>query len=143
MPIDGGAVEASWVVRTPDGRAIGSCECADPAIARVRIVLEGVSAEVKGQRPCDGRSACEFACQRQTGATPFDIPPGTYAISLTPTDAAGQDLLEAAAGRNPVRAPAPILREVVRGQPTQLETHLLVAPCAQACSGDSQGKACR
>jgi hypothetical protein len=133
VSIDGGAVEASWVVRTDDGRAITDCQCSDPRIASVRFELEGASAAVKGARPCDGRSSCEFSCQRQTGATPFDIPPGFYLISLVPVDAAGQDLTALAPGSR-VQTPAPILREVVQGQPTQLDALALVGKCASSCS---------
>jgi hypothetical protein len=132
VSIDGGAVEASWVVRTDDGRAITDCQCSDPQIASVRMHLEGTSAGVKGALPCQGRSTCQFSCQRHTGTTPFDIPPGFYLISLVPVDAAGQDLTMAA-GR-PVQTPAPILREVVQGQPTQLDALALVGKCASSCS---------
>src|SRR4051794_7980346 len=108
VPIDGGAVEASWVLRTEDGRAISSCSCVDPPIAAVRFTLVGASGEVEGRLPCSDQAACQFSCQRQTGATPFDIPPGFYLISLVPVDAAGQALTT-------VRTPAPVLREVVKG----------------------------
>src|SRR5437773_534060 len=83
VPIDGGSVEASWVLRTGDGQAITQCECSDPQIASVRLTLAGVSGDVKGSSPCKDRTACQFSCQRHTGATPFDIPPGFYLISLT------------------------------------------------------------
>src|SRR5437016_2283904 len=93
--IDGGAVEVSWVVRSTDGRAITDCSCADPPIAKVRINLLGVNGDIDGTQPCEApanRAACEFPCQRQTGATPFNIKPGhvgsdgqlpQYQISLT------------------------------------------------------------
>jgi hypothetical protein len=135
VPIDGGAVEASWVLRTDDGRAITTCECADPLIAGVRLALVGASGAVKDSRPCEGRGSCQFSCQRHTGATPFDIPPGFYLISLTPVDAMGQDLALVQPPRN-VQTPAPVLREVVKGQPTQLDALALVGKCAPACSGN-------
>ena len=62
VSIDGGAVEASWVVRTDDGRAITDCQCSDPRIASVRFELEGASGAVKGALPCQGRTSCEFSC---------------------------------------------------------------------------------
>src|SRR5450631_282705 len=70
VKIDGGSVEISWVVIAPDGRGITDCGCADPAIAKVRLslVLDGVDA-------CAGQAQCDFPCQRQSGATPFDIKP--------------------------------------------------------------------
>ena len=133
VSIDGGAVEASWVVRTEDGRAITDCQCSDPQIANVRFELVGALGAVEGALPCQGRSSCQFSCQRHTGATPFDIPPGFYLISLVPVDAAGQDLTMLAAGSR-VQTPAPILREVVQGQPTQLDALALVGKCASSCS---------
>jgi hypothetical protein len=138
VPIDGGAVEASWVVRTDDGRAITNCSCSDPQIASVRLRLVGASAEVKGIMPCQDRSSCQFSCQRQTGATPFDIPPGFYLISLVPVDAAGQDLT-ALEPPQQVLTPAPVLREVVKGQPTQLDALSIVGKCAPSCSGNQNG----
>ena len=132
--IDGGAVEASWVVRTADGLAITQCGCSDPRIVDVRLTLVGASGDVQGTTPCQGRTACQFSCQRHTGATPFDIPPGFYLISLTPVDAAGQDLTAATPGHAAVQTPAPVLREVVNGQPTQLDALAIVTGCASTCS---------
>src|SRR2546423_535411 len=130
--IDGGAVEVSWVVRSTDGRAITDCSCATPAIAKVRIDLLGVNGDIDGTAPCAGRSSCEFPCQRQTGSTPFDIRPGKpgsdgklpqYQISLIALGADDEQL-------SSVESPAPILRTVVPGQPTEVEAFLLVAQCA-------------
>src|SRR5688572_8537112 len=134
VSIDGGAVEASWVVRTDDGRAITDCSCSDPLIASVRLQLVGASGDVKGAAPCQGRTSCQFSCQRHTGATPFDIPPGFYLISLVAVDAAGQDL-------STLQTPAPVLREVVKGQPTQLDALAIVGKCAPSCSGN-QNRVC-
>jgi hypothetical protein len=140
VPIDGGAVEASWVVRSKEGRAIGDCGCADPAIASVRITLVGERpAAVMGTRPCDGRNDCLFSCARHTGATPFDIPPGSYLISLTPVGVSGEDL---PADETGVLRPAAITRDVVRGQPTQLDAFQLVAACAPNCSGANKNEVC-
>jgi hypothetical protein len=141
LAVDGGSVEASWVVRSEDGRAITDCSCADPAIASVRIALVGDSGAVKGTEPCLGRTQCEFACHRHTGATPFDIPPGSYLITLTPLDAAGQAIPKADPPAG-VQRPDQILREVVRGQPTQLDAFQLVARCAADCAGANEGKVC-
>lgn len=140
VPIDGGAVEASWVVRTDDGRAITDCQCSDPQIASVRLKLVGASGGVKGNVPCQDRGSCQFSCQRHTGATPFDIPPGFYLISLVPVDASGQDLTALAPPRQ-VQTPAPVLREVVKGQPTQLDALAIVGKCASSCSGN-QNRVC-
>ncbi len=135
-------MEASWVVRTADGRAIADCACSDPQIVAVRFTLVGDSAPVSGLTPCSGRAECGFPCDRHTGATPFDIPPGSYLISLTPVNAAGEDLTQPGADRGQVETPAPVLREVVRGKPTQLDAFQLRAKCAQSCAGSNQSKVC-
>jgi hypothetical protein len=132
--IDGGAVEVSWVVRSADGQAITDCSCADPPIAQVKLDLVGVGPTIGGTRPCDNRAQCVFACQLQTGSTPFDIPetPGgeMYEISVT---AVGTDGAEIPGDQ--VMSPAPILRSVSRGQPTEVEAFLLVARCGCGSSG--------
>jgi hypothetical protein len=134
IPIDGGAVEISWVVRSADGRAITDCGCSDPPIARVRLHLVGRGGAIQDTRPCDGRSQCEFSCQRQTGSTPFDIketqPGESYDVSVVAVGNDGLDLTG-------VTTPAPISRAVTRGQPTEVEAFLLVTQCASACLNQS------
>jgi len=134
VSIDGGAVELSWIVIAPDGRGITNCDCADPAIAKVRLVLRGVGGTLDGATPCAGKAQCDFSCRRQTGATPFDIPPTgpgeSYAVSVVAVDAAGNEVPQSS-----ILTPAPILRQVVRGQPTEVEALTLVAPCASSCNG--------
>jgi hypothetical protein len=123
--VDGGAVEVSWVVHA-DGRAITDCSCANPVIASVRIQMVGQGGAIQGLMPCAGRAQCVFGCQRQTGATPFDIPETSadeqYAISLVAMGQNGEDLPQ-------VVTPAPILRSVVRGQPTEVDAMVLQAGC--------------
>ena len=93
VPVDGGAVEANWVVRSADGRAINDCGCTDPRIIFVRLNLLGVSPPaIKDTQPCKDRVECGFGCQSQTGTSRFDIPPGSYLMAVTPTDAVGYDL---------------------------------------------------
>ena len=95
VPINGGAVEISWVVISPSGGGITDCSCADPAIAKVRLVLVGVGGAIAGTTPCAGKAQCDFPCQNQTGATHFDIPPTgpgeSYEISVV---AVGNDGVE-------------------------------------------------
>jgi hypothetical protein len=147
VPADGGAVEASWVIRS-EGRAVSECGCADPAIAKVRFRIVGVEPEaIAGADWCAGRTSCDFSCARQTGVTPFAIPAGLYAISVTALGVEGEDLTEAPpagpAPRNVARVPtAPILRKVVEGQPTQLDAFVIEAGCAPVCSGGEDGKVC-
>ena len=138
VQISGGAVEVSWVVHA-NGRAITDCTCSDPEIAKVRINLVGQGGAIQGTTPCAGQAKCEFACQRQTGATPFDIPETSgdemYEISVVAVGTAGQDLPQ-------VQTPAAILRTVERGQPTEVEAFLLDAGCATACGGMNVSGVC-
>jgi len=146
VQINGGAVEVSWVVHA-NGRAITDCSCAvaptadvgAPPIAGVRIEIVGQHGAIDGARPCAGRAQCQFACQRQTGATPFDIPEThggeMYAISVVAMDKDGADLPG-------IAAPAPILRTIVRGQPTEVEAFLFEAGCAKACQGMNKTSVC-
>lgn len=148
VQINGGAVEVSWAVHA-NGRAITDCACAvapnaDPnappqPIANVRIEIAGHHGAIDGTRPCAGRSQCQFACQRQTGATPFDIPETQgdeiYAISVVAVGADGADLPG-------IKAPAPILRTVVRGQPTEVDAFLFEAACAMGCDGMNNSAVC-
>jgi hypothetical protein len=137
VEIDGGAVEASWLVVAADGHAITRCSCADPEIVSVRLKLvrpnDDPMAAAAGPDACEGRPSCQFSCERRTGATPFDIPAGSYLMSLVAVDAAGQDLTVVDPSGKRIVAPAPVLRDVVRGQPTQLDALPLVAGCAPRC----------
>lgn len=142
--IDGGAVEISWVVRSTDGRAITDCTCADPQIGYVRLDLVGVGGDIDGTTPCKDRTSCEFPCQRQTGTTPFDIKQGhpgsdgqlpQYQIRLIALDANRNEV-------SGVQSPAPILRSVVLGQPTEVEAFLLVARCSTDCAGTNTSGVC-
>ena len=138
VPINGGAVEISWVVISPSGGGITDCSCADPAIAKVRLVLVGKGGAIAGATPCAGQAQCDFPCQNQTGATHFDIPPTgpgeSYEISVV---AVGNDglAIPQTAIMTPA-TPAPILLQVSQGQPTEVNAFTLVAPCAAACSGN-------
>jgi hypothetical protein len=142
VQIDGGAIEANWVVRTYDGRAMDGCDCADPAIARIRFIVSTVTASgTVGSDVCAGRAECEFSCNSQRGATPFFVPAARYAISLSAIGAAG-DAVPTLGGTTGVRLQAPILRDVVYGQPTQLEAFAIEANCADRCGGDRTTQAC-
>jgi len=103
VPINGGAFEADWVLFDDQGRAISDCGCSDPPLARVafQIVGTGRYGSEKGAMPCAGKATCVFSCQRHTGATPFDIPPGEYAFSLVALDEDGASLAGPACGTPP------------------------------------------
>jgi hypothetical protein len=124
------------VVRTHEGGAITDCACSDPLIARVRLDLVGAAGAVVGTTPCQGQAECRFSCQRHTGTTPFNIPPGSYLMKLVPLDALGQDLVTGSPD-DMVQAPAPVRRDVSQGQPTQLDAFALVSGCASSCSANA------
>ena len=140
VEINGGAVEVSWVIRSRAGSAITDCGCASPSIATVRLRLVRVGGPLAGDTPCANQAQCDFPCPRQTGSTPFNIPEtvGTekYEVSVVAVGADGNPLPE-------VLTPAPILREVVRGQPTEVESMQLVANCATECLMNSSGVCAR
>ncbi len=138
VKINGGAVEISWVVISPSGGGINDCSCADPPIAKVRLVLYGKGGTIEGTTPCAGQAQCDFPCQNQTGATQFDIPPTgpgeSYSVSVVTV---GNDGIEIPQTEIMTPAtPAPILLQVSNGQPTEVDAFTLVAPCSLACSGN-------
>lgn len=138
VTIDGGAVEASWTVRTPDGRG-SSCGCSLPRIVTMRFeVVRRLADGTRGPDACAGKSSCAFACDTDgsTGTTKFDIPPGDYEISVVPFAADGADLRPSVAA-NPQR------RVVTDGQVTQLDNFLVEARCALECGGDDTTRSCK
>ncbi len=135
VDINGGAVEVAWAVFTRDGRAISDCACADPSIAYVRLNL--VSEAAAAAQPCTGLDACRFGCNRKIGATPFMIQPGRYLMSLVAVGADGADLADGV-----VESPAPQSRDVVFGQPTELEAYTLHTNCSMQCNSTDLTKPC-
>ena len=96
-----------------------------------------------GYRPCAGQAQCDFPCQRQTGSTAFDIratqPGETYEISVVAVDSSGRRR----SPTDPVMTPAPILRSVMPGQPTETEAFQLVADCSAECGMNGSGVCAR
>ncbi len=143
VKIDGGAIEASWVLRTFDGRAVSGCECSDPEITRVRFVAVTIdSAGNAGADACAGQVGCEFSCASQRGATPFFLPEARYAVSVQAIDRMGAPV-PATGTAGGVRLQAPILRDVAFGQPVQLEAFAIEVSCAAVCGGVDATRACR
>jgi hypothetical protein len=155
VKIDGGAVEVSWVVRSQTGAAITDCSCAQPAISTVRLVLvldvagspadsgsPSDSGSPTDYRPCSNQAQCDFPCQRQTGATAFDIRPTqaneSYEISVIGVDSTG-----AVIATTDLMTPAPILRSVMTGQATVTEAFELVARCSPECMMNGSGVCAR
>jgi hypothetical protein len=144
VSIDGGAIEASWDIHAMDGRGISDCSCTCPEITQVRF---SVVPAAGGADLCLGKAVCQFPCRAKHGATPFDIPPGAYAVSLVPLGADGQDLTGAIAGdagaECSVRSGvAPTLRTVGKGQLTQMNGVLIQAGCALVCGGSDSTRVC-
>lgn len=140
VSIDGGAVEASWQTMTHDGRAITNCGCTCPPMPKVRLQLLPVAG---GSDPCVGRAACQFSCNQESGATRFDIPPGSYAVSLVPVGADGNDIPSGAVGTCSARAGIdPVVRDVVQGRVTQLDTMTVLTDCASECGGSNNNLVC-
>lgn len=142
VEMNGGAIEISWLVRTVGGSPIIDCGCADPQISAVRLVVVGRMGRLDGTTPCAGQARCDFPCQRRTGSTAFDIAPTEgperYEISVVALDFDGQEI-----PKERVMPPAPILREVVFGQPTEVEAFQLVAPCHAECGMNGSGVCAR
>jgi len=142
VKIEGGAVEISWVVRSQAGSAIADCGCASPPIAKVRLILVGMGGAIDGQMPCEGQAQCDFPCARQTGSTAFNIQEThgdeRYAVSVVALGTDGSEI-----PKEVVDHPASILREVVRGQPTEVESMQLVANCATECLMNASGVCAR
>lgn len=140
VPIDGGAVEANWVVVTYDGRTISNCGCTCPPIDKIRLKLIPFDGSID---ICAGRASCQFACGANSGATRFDIPPGSYTISLVPVGMDGNDIVTGEADMCSARAGAdPFVRDVVGGQVTQLDAIMILASCAAECGGADNNKVC-
>lgn len=140
VPIEGGAVEASWVVVTQDGRGISDCGCTCPAVAKTRVALVPLDG---GADPCAGRESCMFSCNAKSGATRFDIPPGTYAISVVPVGADGVDLTNGEVGSCSAGPGAsPVVRQVISGRVTSLDAMTVLAGCAAECGGANNTRVC-
>jgi hypothetical protein len=107
---------------------------------KVRIRLVPVAG---GSDPCAGQAACQFSCDQGSGATRFDIPPGSYAVSVVPVGADGNDIPTGAVGTCSARAGIdPVVREVVQGRVTQLDATTVLTDCAAECGGSDNNKVC-
>jgi hypothetical protein len=138
VDIDGGAVEARWDLQyggedcTPPGGGDPLCvrgnriSCARGKVGFVELSLDPLRGS---DDPCDREGTpCRFSCEPLIGTTRFFIPEGDYSISLQVRDPAGT-LLGPADG---VAVPAPIVRQVLEGQLTNLNVNLIIV---QACDG--------
>jgi hypothetical protein len=118
VAIDGGAVELAWTVRTEDARRT---DCATQGIATVNLCLRGCDVVVNGA--CTGTTQCpllSFPCDRSHGATDFSISPGRKELWITASCASGQTA--------DVQVPESIIRDVSKGEVTQLNALLISVP---------------
>ena len=125
VAVDGGAVEAGWDLRFPDGRRTDdngdSVSCGKTGLVQMALALIPVSGVTTD--PCAAIESCRFPCSSQgVGTTDFQIPPGEYAISLEVLDAGGAPL----GPESGIVSPGPVVREVVLGQITSLNVNLII-----------------
>ncbi len=117
VDINGGAVELSWSLRTDTGM---ERTCAQTAIVQVSLCMRDCDTP-----PCDGVQTCPtaFECDRLRGATQFDIPPGRKEITIRP---------DCARGPARVVVPPPLVRDIVKGDVTELNALLITVPSVGA-----------
>ena len=116
VDVSGGAVEARWDLRDPNGVRID--QCAATPVAALRFVLTPLGG---GNDPCASEPSCRFACDLKTGATHFVIPPGDYAVVLLALGASGNAL-----GPPGVVVPEPVTRSVQTGKVPDLSVNLII-----------------
>ena len=114
VDVDGGAVELSWSLRTPDGNA-NSCEAAD--IEQVRICWAEAEQDVS---LCPNFRA--FDCREERGFSRFEILPGETSFVVEPLCAGGT-----APDPLTFEVPSPLLRQVDSGRVVTLGALLIIA----------------
>jgi hypothetical protein len=123
--IDGGAVELSWEIRTPDARTT-SCDLRSGDqdfvdFSQVRVCWEPVVPDRELTLACDLRA--EFACEAEHGVSGFEIEPGPTAFWIEPLcDGTGSP-----PPSSHYEVPAPIVRDVAKGAIITLSALLIVA----------------
>lgn len=138
VEIDGGAVEARWDLQyggedcTPSGASEPLCvrgnriSCERGNVGFIELKLDPLRGS---DDPCDREGdPCRFSCGPLIGTTRFFIPEDDYSISLQVRDPAGA-LLGPTDG---VAVPAPIVRQVLDGELTNLNVNLIIV---QGCNG--------
>ena len=119
--IDGGAIEASWDVRTVDGN---DTQCGDAGVSRVqlwwRIERDDGAITVRNE---------SFPCKDERGVTGFDLPPGPAELWLEPVCADGVAPLEGT-----YEGPTPIVRTITQGEVITLDTQLLQVTSTRDCA---------
>jgi hypothetical protein len=131
VAVNGGAVELAWTVRTEDGRPV--VNPATQGIASVRLCLQDCA--VMDGSLCTGETLCPFQTfpfDRFRGATDFAIAPGRKKlwITLGCTDSQVTAV---------VTVPEPLLREVTKGDVTELNALLISVPSEGPACGQGNG----
>ena len=126
VAVNGGAIELAWTVRTT---AADTADCDTQKIATVGLYV--APCDDGGLEGCAGPDAPAspfqaFSCGRGRGSTDFSIAPGRKKIWIAAFCADGS-----AAS---VTVPEPILRDVAKGEVTELNALLISVPSVgQAC----------
>ena len=124
VDVRGGAVEAGWDLRYPDGRRTDAddnyIDCARSRLGRMALALTPSGG---GDDPCAGQAYCEFGCSNLGfGTTEFAIPQGEYAIVLEVLDPAGKVLMPA----DGIVGPGAMVRQILTGEITSLSVNLII-----------------
>ena len=130
VPVDGGAVELSWTVRTSNGepiRASSGCtrtlgeDGVDDVLGEISLCARACTVILDGQ--CVGDVTCpvrSWPCERLKGATRFEITAGRKELWIEVSCPDG----------SPANAvvPEPIVRDIADGEVTQLNAVLITVP---------------
>lgn len=118
VDVDGGAVEFSWSLRTPQGQPT---TCLQSGIDKVRLCWAALPEDSDRAVVCEG--ARTFECASERGFSRFEIDSGRTAFWIEPLCA--QDLLPPDPATYEV--PPPLVRRVSSGQVVTLSALLIVA----------------
>jgi len=124
VDVDGGAVELSWSLRTPEGEPNN---CVESRIERVRLCWAPTSGDPA--RVCEGSRT--FQCTDARGFSRFEIDAGETAFWIEPLCADSLIVPDPAT----YEVPPPLLRSVSQGQVVTLNALLIVATDAECRTG--------
>jgi len=135
VPVDGGAVELAWEVRSrgPYGCVREEGGTVVDRIGDVSLCVRSCTVVSNGE--CVGDTTCpvrSWACEGLRGTTRFEIVAGRKELWIEVTC---PDATKSPAN---VVVPEPIVRDIADGEVTQLNALLIVVPDGQrACPGSS------
>jgi len=123
--INGGAVELAWSVRTVDALP---ADCDMQHLATISLCVQACDDDAGAA--CTGATMCPFdtfSCTRLRGATDFDVAPGKKRLWITVACADGSPA--------DVFVPEAVLRDVTRGDVTELNALLISVPSDRLACG--------